>query len=107
MHVETIDARGTKEPKSALSIELEPSWMDSILNYLTTGALPEGKSAIRKVTHQAPHYILYDRKLYKRSFTLPLLKCLPPFEADYALREVHEGICGNHLGGQALAYKIL
>ncbi|KAK3023184.1 hypothetical protein RJ639_044171 [Escallonia herrerae] len=25
----------------------------------------------------------------------------------YALREVHEGICGQHLGGRTLAYKIL
>ncbi|KAK3002009.1 hypothetical protein RJ639_022183 [Escallonia herrerae] len=27
--------------------------------------------------------------------------------ATYALREVHEGICGQHLGGKALAHKIL
>ncbi|KAK3003954.1 hypothetical protein RJ639_018745 [Escallonia herrerae] len=28
-------------------------------------------------------------------------------EADYALCEVHEGICGQHLGGRALAHKVL
>ncbi|KAK3009912.1 hypothetical protein RJ639_011482 [Escallonia herrerae] len=33
--------------------------------------------------------------------------CLSPREADYALREVHEGICGQHLGGRSLAHKIL
>ncbi|KAK3016946.1 hypothetical protein RJ639_007322 [Escallonia herrerae] len=27
--------------------------------------------------------------------------------SDYALREVHEGICGQHLGGRALAHKVL
>ncbi|KAK3039752.1 hypothetical protein RJ639_027409 [Escallonia herrerae] len=26
---------------------------------------------------------------------------------NYALREVHEGICGQHLGGRALAHKVL
>ena len=81
--------------------------MDPILDYLTIGALPEDKSAARRITRQAPHYVLYDGMLYKRSFTLPLLKCLPPSKVDYALREVHEGIYSNHLGGRALAYKIL
>ena len=73
--------------------------MDLIFNYLNIGALLEDKFVTRKVTRQVPHYVLYDGKLYKRSFTLPLLKFLPPFEADYALREVHEGIRGDHLGG--------
>ena len=72
VHIETIDAHSIEEPKLALLTELEPSWIDLILDYLITGALSEDRSAIRKVTHQAPHYILYDRKLYKRSFTLPL-----------------------------------
>ena len=82
-----------------LSVEIEPSWMDPIFNYLRIETLPMNKSVARKVTRQAPHYVLYDGKLYKRSFVLPLLKCLSLFEMDYALREVHEGICGNHLGG--------
>ena len=45
--------------------------------------------------------------LYKRSFSLPYLRCLRPSEADYVLREVHEWICGNHLGGRSLAQKVL
>ena len=28
-------------------------------------------------------------------------------DADYVLREVHEGIYENHLGGKSLAYKVL
>ena len=45
--------------------------------------------------------------LYKKSFSLLLLKCLGPTDADYALREVYEGICENHLEGKSLAYKVL
>ncbi|XP_073278732.1 uncharacterized protein [Primulina huaijiensis] len=37
----------------------------------------------------------------------PLLRCLSYQEADYVLREVHEGCCGNHLGAYALARKVL
>ena len=52
-------------------------------------------------------YVIMNGYLYKKSFSLPLLKCLGPTNADRALREVHEEICENHLGGKSLAYKIL
>ncbi|KAK3035374.1 hypothetical protein RJ639_033658 [Escallonia herrerae] len=45
--------------------------------------------------------------LYKKSFSLPYLRCLRPSESLYALQEVHEGICCQHLGGRTLAQKIL
>ena len=32
--------------------------------------------------------------------------CLRPLDAESTLKEVHEGICGQHLGGRALAHKI-
>ncbi|WP_374695624.1 integrase zinc binding domain-containing protein [Areca yellow leaf disease phytoplasma] len=34
------------------------------------------------------------------------MKCLIPSDADYALREVHEGICAI-IRGRSLAYKII
>lgn len=37
---------------------------------------------------------------------MPLLWCLHPSKAEYALQEVHKGICGSHIGGRLLAYKI-
>ena len=38
---------------------------------------------------------------------MPLLKCVMPSEADYIMREIYEGICGNHVEGQSLAFKTL
>ncbi|KAL0385496.1 UNVERIFIED_CONTAM: hypothetical protein Sradi_2943900 [Sesamum radiatum] len=52
-------------------------------------------------------FILIDGNLYKRGFSSPLLKCLNPDKANYILREVHEGSCGNHSGAQSLARKVL
>ncbi|KAK3009884.1 hypothetical protein RJ639_011692 [Escallonia herrerae] len=52
-------------------------------------------------------YALVEGTLYKKSFSLPYLRCLRPSESLYALQEVHEGICGQHLGGRTLAQKIL
>ncbi|GKU99600.1 hypothetical protein SLEP1_g12423 [Rubroshorea leprosula] len=36
-----------------------------------------------------------------------LLRCLTPYEAEYAVREVHEGVCGTHIGGKTLVRKLL
>ncbi|KAK2998191.1 hypothetical protein RJ639_023764 [Escallonia herrerae] len=52
-------------------------------------------------------YALVEGTLHKKSFSLPYLRCLCPSESLYALQEVHEGICGQHLGGRTLAQKIL
>ena len=38
---------------------------------------------------------------------MSLLRCMTPSEADYIIREIHEGIFGNHIGGQSLAFKAL
>jgi len=43
--------------------------------------------------------------LYRLGYTLPLLKCLSATEAEYVLKEIHEGVCGSHSGGRMLAHK--
>ena len=52
-------------------------------------------------------YVLIDEVLYKRGFSLPYLRCLAPDEANYILREVHKGACGNHSGVRALVHKVV
>ena len=51
--------------------------------------------------------MMYDDKLYKREFSTPILKCVDLEERNYILQKIHEEICGNHSGGQSLAYKAL
>ncbi|XP_038978249.1 uncharacterized protein LOC120108653, partial [Phoenix dactylifera] len=105
--LEYLQMPSTKEPEPALCIDVEPSWMDELVIYLQDDVLPIDEREARRVKCLASRYIMYEGKLYRRSFTSPLLRCLRPSEADYAMREVHEEICGNHLGGRALAHKIL
>ena len=50
MRIETLNTHSTTELESVVSIDLEPSWMGLVLDYLTIGALLEDKSAICKVT---------------------------------------------------------
>ena len=79
-----------------LQIEGDENWMTPIVSYLKDRRLPEEKDEARKRKIKSARYILMDEVLYKRGFSQPLLRCLAPDEANYMLREVHEGACGNH-----------
>ncbi|CAL8117010.1 unnamed protein product [Prunus armeniaca] len=61
----------------------------------------------RRVRYRSARYLIINGALYKRGFSLPYLRCLTPEEGTYVLREIHEGICGNHLGGRSLAHKVI
>ena len=88
-------------------IESEEKWMTPIVAYLKDERLPEEKDKARKLRIRSARYVLMDKVLYKRSFSQPYLRCLAPDEANYVLREVREGACGNHLGARALVHKVI
>ena len=75
--------------------------------YLKNGRLPEEKDDAKKLGIRSAKYVLIDEVLYKRGFSLPYLKYLAPDEANYLLREVHEGACGNHSEVRALVHKVV
>ncbi|KAI3463696.1 hypothetical protein Pfo_020359 [Paulownia fortunei] len=84
-----------------------PSWKGNIVQYLTMEELPDNPIDARKLKTRAARFLIVDGELYKRGFSQPYLKCLTPTKANYLLREIHEGICGNHLEGKSLAAKAL
>ena len=70
----------------------ESSWTTPLISYLKNGILLDRRKAARKLKVQAAQFILMKDVLYKRGFSRPYLRCLGPEEADYIMREVHEGI---------------
>ena len=74
---------------------------------LQSGTLPDGKDAARKLKVRASRFMLIRDVLYKRGFSRPYLRCLSHNEADYVMREVHEGICENHSGARSLVHKLI
>jgi ribonuclease HI len=85
----------------------EPKWAIEIIQFLRNGLLLEDKVAARKVKIQATRFCLLREVLYKRGYSEPLLKCFSKTEADYVLKEIHEGVCGNHSRGRMLAQKTI
>ena len=85
----------------------EPSWMDPIWDYLVEGTLPSDPKEASQLRARSARFTIHQGTLYKRGFYTPILKCVGKEDANYILREVHEGICGNHIGAQTLAGKTL
>ncbi|XP_062112162.1 uncharacterized protein LOC133823409 [Humulus lupulus] len=97
-------AGGTTEVEM---IDIRLTWMTPIIEYLTTGKFPDELKDARRILYQASRYVIVDGALYRRSHSLPLLRCVLPEEARTILQEVHEGFCGDHVGGKNLTLKIL
>ena len=81
--------------------------MTPIISYLKDGKLPEGKDEAKKLRVRSARYLLMDEVLYKRGFLQPYLRCLAPDEANYILREIHEGACGNRSRARSLVHKVV
>ena len=90
-----------------LQIQNEGNWMTPIISYLKDGSLPKGKDEARRLRVRSARYVLLNDVLYKRGFSQPYLRCLSPDEANYVLREVHEGACGNHSRARSLIHKVV
>ena len=88
-------------------IMFEPSWMDPIWDYLIEGLLPNDPKEASKLRTRSARFTIHRGSLYKRGFFTPILKCIARKDANYVLREVHEGVCGNHIEARALAGKAL
>jgi len=91
------------DPHEVLWLNKSSTWMEPIHAYLIDGTMPSDPKEADKVKKRSNLFILYEGILYKRSFALPLLRCVTPEEGRRLLEELHEGICSTHAGGCALA----
>ena len=69
------------------------SWMDPIWDYLLNVTLPNDLKEASKLRARLARFTLLRGTLYKLGFSAPLLKCIGKEDANYILREVHEGVC--------------
>ncbi|GAV74737.1 RVT_3 domain-containing protein [Cephalotus follicularis] len=90
-----------------IDVPQKPNWMILFISWLRGGIFPEDPKEVRRLVYRSNRYQFREGILYKRSFSFPMLRCLTPSEANYAVREVHEGVCGNHTGGRTLSNKLL
>ncbi|CAL9024625.1 unnamed protein product, partial [Prunus brigantina] len=97
IHTEFLDEPSTQAP-IICTFDHSPTWMDPILQFLQNQSLSAVPGEARHVRYRSARYLIINGALYKGDFSLPYLRCLTPEEGNYVLREIHEGICGNHSG---------
>ncbi|XP_022155140.1 uncharacterized protein LOC111022281 [Momordica charantia] len=95
--VEILDRPSILEPDLMEIDTPSPFWMDPIVEFIK-GNPPQDPKELKKMARRAAWFTLREGTLYRRGFSLPLLKCVTPEEGLYVLREIHEGVCGNHSG---------
>ncbi|GJW73136.1 reverse transcriptase domain-containing protein [Tanacetum coccineum] len=106
--VEQLKEKSINE-KEVLAVEEEEgcTWMTPIHEYLMEEILPEEKRKARAIRRKAGRYAVTNGILYKKSFLGPWLCYVGPLQANYVLREIHEGSCSMHAGPRSVVAKAL
>ncbi|GJY40112.1 reverse transcriptase domain-containing protein [Tanacetum coccineum] len=106
--VEELKEKSIDEKEILDIVEEEGNtWMTPICEYLTKEILPEDKKKARAVRRKAARYAMINGTLYKKSFLGPWLRCVGPLQANYVLREIHEGSCSMHSGPRSVVAKAI
>nr|GEV81025.1 reverse transcriptase domain-containing protein [Tanacetum cinerariifolium] len=106
--VEVLKDKYIKEEEMTTVVEEDrPTWITPIVEYLKEGTLPSDRKEARKLRIKARQYELVEVILYRRSFLTPSLRCVGPLQAEYVIREIHEGSCSMHAGPRSVVAKAI
>ena len=75
--------------------------------YLADAILPLEPAEARKIKKNLSKYTLINGKLFRDGFTHPILVCVDGEQCTRIMEELHEGICGSHIGGRSLSLKAI
>ncbi|XP_039687900.1 uncharacterized protein [Medicago truncatula] len=104
---EIVSAPSYETTEVLFTTQEAKGWMTPILQYLTGSFEPANEEERLSVKKRAAKFTIVAGKLYKRGAVTPLLRCLGEEETELVLLEVHEGVCGSHIGGRSLVAKLL
>ncbi|XP_068503883.1 uncharacterized protein [Phaseolus vulgaris] len=89
------------------ALEEGDTWMTPYRRYLADEILPAEPEEGKKIKRNAARYTLVDGILFRHRFTHPILTCVSGDECTRIMAELHEGICGSHVGGRSLASMVI
>jgi hypothetical protein len=93
----------TPEPKEVMMIE--EAWMQPYLAYMMSKTLLEDAVEAKRITRRSKAFVVLQGKLYKKSITGVLQRCVTPQEGQVILKDIHAGVCGYHANSRAIAAK--
>jgi hypothetical protein len=84
---------------------IEETWMQPYLAYIANKTLPEDTVQAKRIIRQSKAFIVLQGKLYKKSITGVLQRCVTPQEGQEILKDIHAGVCGHHASSRAIIAK--
>ncbi|GJT72815.1 reverse transcriptase domain-containing protein [Tanacetum coccineum] len=106
--VEELKEKSINEKEVLAVVEKEgDTWMTPILEYLTDETLPTKRKKARATKRKSQRFAIVNGILYKKYFLGPWLQCVGPSQANYVLREIHEGSYSMHVGTRSVVAKAL
>lgn len=99
--IQSVD-ESTKEREEATL-----DWRTELKAYRRNGIVLTDPKVIFPLIRRVKHFIVLEGVLFKRSFGRLVLQCLGVEEVKGFPKEIHEGCYDNHLGGRALARKVI
>jgi transposase InsO family protein len=79
--------------------------MQPYLAYMINKKLPEDAVEAKRITRRSKAFVMLQRKLYKKSITGVLQRCVTPQEGQLILKDIHARVCGHHASSRAIAAK--
>jgi hypothetical protein len=67
--------------------------------------LPEDAVEAKRITQRSKAFVVLQGKLYKKSITGVLQRCVTPQEGQVILKDIHATVCGHHASSRAIAAK--
>ncbi|GJU87032.1 reverse transcriptase domain-containing protein [Tanacetum coccineum] len=97
--VEELKEKSISEVEVLTVVEEEgDTWMTPIYKYLAEETLPADMKKSRAIKRKSWRFTVINGILYKKSILGLWLRFVGPLQANYVLREIHEGSCSMHAG---------
>jgi hypothetical protein len=89
---------------------LGEDWREAFIDFIRDQRLPAGtdtrSAETARILRRSKGFDLVDSKLYRRGARSGvLMKCVTKEDGYDILREIHEGVCGNHAASRTLVGK--
>jgi hypothetical protein len=84
---------------------IEETWMQPYLAYMINKTLPEHTVEARRIIRRSKAFVVLQGKLYKKSITGILQRCVTSQEGQDILKDIHAGVCGHHASNRGIAAK--
>jgi len=91
------------ESLEILYVDTIETWITTYKCYLADRLLPIGPTEAKIAKRNAGQYILIGGNLFRHGYTHSILTCVSGDPCTRIMAELHEGVCGSHIGGQAIS----